>query len=87
MRGPWPTGAPISKTKPGTCAGVALQAWRSPKDVTGFALAITGAGWSVATASPIFAALAALGAGLSMLPSRADGGAYSYLFEAGKRLK
>lgn len=64
----------------------ALQAWRRPKDVAGFALGITGAARSVATASPIPAALAALGAGLRVLPDKAHGSAYSYLFDAQRRL-
>ncbi len=65
----------------------ALAAWRSPKDVAGFGLGITGAVWSIATANPIPAALAAIGAGLKMLPSRAEGSAYSYLFDARKDLQ
>lgn len=65
----------------------ALTAWRSPKDVTGFGLGIAGAAWSIATANPVPAALAAIGAGLKMLPSKAHGGVYSYLFDARKRLQ
>lgn len=63
-----------------------LKAWRSPKDVTGFSLGIAGAAWSIATANPVPAVLTAIGAGLKMLPSRSDGSAYSYLFEARKKL-
>lgn len=64
----------------------ASAAWKSPKDVAGFGLGLTGAAWSVATGSPVPAALAALGAGLRMLPSRATGSAYSYLFRARREL-
>lgn len=65
----------------------AFSAWRSPKGVTGFGLGVTGAAWSIATGSPIPAALTAIGAGLGMLPSKAQGGVYSYLFEAKKQLR
>jgi len=64
-----------------------IEAWRSPKDVTGFGLGITGAAWSFATANPIPAILTAIGAGLKMLPSKAAGSAYSYLFDARKSLQ
>jgi hypothetical protein len=57
------------------------------QDVTGFALGIAGAAWSIATGTPIPAALTAIGAGLKMLPSKAHGSAYSYLFDAQKRLR
>jgi hypothetical protein len=63
-----------------------LAAWKSPKDVTGFGLGIAGAAWSIATANPIPAVLTAIGAGLKMLPSKAQGSAYSYLFDARKKL-
>ena len=65
----------------------AWTAWRSPKDVTGFGLGIAGATWSIATANPIPAALTAIGAGLKMLPSKHQGSAYSYLFDAQRRLR
>lgn len=65
----------------------ASKAWRSPKAVSGFGLGISGAAWSVATGNPVPAALAALGAGLGMLPGKAEGSAYSYLFEARKQLR
>ncbi len=64
-----------------------LKAWHSGKDVTGFSLGIAGAAWSIATANPIPAILTAIGAGLKMLPSKEEGSAYSYLFEARKRLR
>lgn len=64
----------------------ATEAWRSPKAVSGFGLGITGAAWSVATGNPVPAVLAAIGAGLGMLRGNAEGSAYSYLFEARKRL-
>lgn len=63
-----------------------LKAWRSPKGASGFGLGIAGAAWSLATANPVPAALTALGAGLTMLPGKAEGSAYSYLFDAGKYL-
>lgn len=65
----------------------ALDAWRSPKDVAGFSLGLTGAAWALAAGSPEPAALAALGAGLKMLPSKASGSAYSYLFRAESALR
>lgn len=65
----------------------ALAAWRSPRNATGFALGLAGAAWSVATGSAIPAALTAIGAGVAMLPSKAHGSAYSYLFDAQKRLR
>ncbi len=64
----------------------ASSAWKSPKDVAGFGLGLTGAAWSVMTGNPVPAALGALGAGLRMLPSRATGSAYSYLFRARREL-
>ena len=65
----------------------ATKAWRNPKAVSGFGLGITGAAWSVAAGNPVPAVLAAIGAGLAMLPGKAEGSAYSYLFEARKRLR
>lgn len=65
----------------------ASQAWRSPKAVSGLGLGIAGAAWSVATGNPVPAILAGIGAGLNMLPGKADGSAYSYLFEARKELQ
>lgn len=56
----------------------ALVSWRSAKDVAGFGLGITGAAWALAAGSPVRAALTARGAGLRMLPSNANGSAYSY---------
>ena len=60
--------------------------WRQPKEVAGFGLGIAGAAWSLATMNPVPAALAALGAGLRMLPSKASGSTYSYLFQANRAL-
>jgi hypothetical protein len=65
---------------------LALAAWKSPKDVTGFGLGFAGAAWSLASYSPVPAALGILGAGLKMLPSGANGSVYSYLFRAGRSL-
>ena len=64
----------------------ARASWREPKDVAGFGLGIAGAAWSLATMNPVPAALGALGAGLRMLPSKASGSAYSYLFQANRAL-
>lgn len=64
----------------------AYEAWHRPKAVAGFALGITGAAWSVSAGSAIPAALTLLGAGLNMLPDKADGAAYSYLFDAHRAL-
>ncbi|HEV7163516.1 MAG TPA: hypothetical protein VGN25_09695 [Solirubrobacteraceae bacterium] len=64
----------------------ALAAWKSPKDVTGFGLGLAGAAWSVAAHNPVPAALGILGAGLTMLPSGADGSVYSYLFRASRSM-
>lgn len=50
-------------------------------------LGIAGAAWSIATGSPIPATLTAIGAGLGMLPNKAHGGVYSYLFDAQKLLR
>jgi hypothetical protein len=63
-----------------------FKAWHSPKGLGGFGFGIAGAAWSVATANPVPAALAALGASSGMLPSKAEGNAYSYLFDAGTYL-
>ena len=64
----------------------ARASWRDTKDVAGFGLGIAGAAWSLATMNPVPAVLGALGAGLNMLPSKASGSAYSYLFEARRAL-
>ena len=64
----------------------ARASWRDTKDVAGFGLGIAGAAWSLATMNPVPAALGALGAGLRMLPSKASGSAYSYLFQANRAL-
>jgi hypothetical protein len=61
------------------------QAWRSPRAITG--LGLTGAAWSIKTGNPIPAVLSTIGAGLGMLPSPADGNAYSYLFRASQDLQ
>jgi hypothetical protein len=63
-----------------------FEAWRSPKALGGFGLGLAGAVWSVATANPVPAALALLGAGFGMLPGKAEGSAYSYLFDASAHL-
>jgi hypothetical protein len=64
-----------------------FRAWSNLKDVSAFSLGIAGAAWSVATANPVPAALAAFGAGIKMLPTKADRGAYSYLFDARRSLR
>lgn len=65
----------------------ATKAWPSPKAVSAFGLGIAGAAWSIAAGNPVPAVLAAIGAGLAMLPSKAEGSAYSYLFDARKQLR
>ena len=55
----------------------ATKAWRSPKAVSGFGLGITGAAWAIAAGNPVPAVLTAIGAGLGMLPGKAEGSAYS----------
>jgi hypothetical protein len=52
----------------------------------GFALGLGGAAWTAVSGDPIAAGMAALGAGLSMLPDGATGSAYSYLFNAAEQL-
>lgn len=64
----------------------AVESWRSAKDVAGFGLGITGAAWALAASNPVPAALGALGAGLTMLPNKASGSAYSYVFRAKRAL-
>lgn len=64
----------------------ALESFRSAKDIAGFGLGLTGAAWAIAAGNPLPAALAALGAGLKMAPSKASGSAYSYLFKAKRAL-
>jgi hypothetical protein len=65
----------------------ATEAWRSVKGGTGFGLGLTGAAWALASGDPVPAALSALGAGVGMLPNKASGSAYSYLFKAGRALR
>jgi hypothetical protein len=60
----------------------ARRTWKSPRDVAGFGLGITGAAWALAAQNPVPAALGAIGAALRMLPAKAQGNAYSYLFAA-----
>lgn len=64
----------------------ARESWRDLKDVTGFGLGITGAAWALAAGNPVPAALMAIGAGVRMLPGKASGSAYSYLFDAKRAL-
>ena len=63
-----------------------IDAFKSKKKVSGFALGLVGAAWSIAADSVVPGALAALGGGLNMLPTKAEGSAYSYLFKATERL-
>lgn len=65
-----------------TLRRLALEAFKKPSNVAGFALGLTGAAWSVSTGNPVPAGLAALGVALRFLPSRPRGSAYSYLFRA-----
>lgn len=61
-------------------------AWANPKRLLGFGLGLGGAAWAGVHGDPITAGLAALGAGLGMLPEEATGSAYSYLFKAAEQL-
>lgn len=62
------------------------RAWKSPKKLAGFAFGLTGAAWTALSGNPIPAILG-LGSALSgMLPDRAAGGIYSYLFEARRKI-
>lgn len=56
-----------------------------PKNIVGFGLAIAGSAWSLHSGDPVTAGLGALGASLTMLPSRDAGSAYSYIFDAHRR--
>lgn len=61
---------------------VALDAFKRPATVAGFAVGLTGAAWALATGDPLPAGLAALGALAPLLPGRRTGSAYSYVFRA-----
>lgn len=61
---------------------LALDAFKRPKNAAGFALALTGAAWTLKTGDPVAAGLGALGASLPLLPGRNTGSAYSYIFRA-----
>lgn len=54
----------------------ASMARRSRKAGSGFGSGISGAVWSAATDNPVPTVPAARGAGLGMLPAKADGSAY-----------
>jgi hypothetical protein len=56
----------------------AIAAFKKPGAGAGFAISLTGAAWSLATANPI----GALGAAAPLLPGRDTGSAYSYIFRA-----
>jgi hypothetical protein len=62
----------------------ARRAWKSPKEVAGFGLGIAGVASSLIAHNPVAAALTAIGAGIRMLPGKAEGDTYSYLFAAGR---
>lgn len=66
--------------------GRVRKAFKNPKNATGFGLGIAGAAWSLGTMEPIPAALSLLGAMTRVLPDKATGSAYSYLFEARRSL-
>jgi hypothetical protein len=59
-----------------------LDAFKKPANAAGFALALTGAAWALATGDPVTAGLGALGATLPLIPGRETGSAYSYIFRA-----
>lgn len=61
---------------------LALDAFKRPSNAAGFALALTGAAWALATGDPVTAGLGALGAALPLLPGRNTGSVYSYIFRA-----
>jgi hypothetical protein len=61
---------------------LALGAFKKPTSAAGFALALTGAAWTLATGDPVTAGLGALGAALQLVPGRDTGSAYSYVFRA-----
>jgi hypothetical protein len=61
---------------------LALDAFKRPRNVAGFALALTGAAWTVSTGDPVAAGLSALGAAMPLIPGRDTGSAYSYIFRA-----
>ena len=55
------------------------SAWSQPKTLTGVALGVAGAAWSLATGSFVPAGLAALGVAQRLLPDRPTGSAYNYI--------
>jgi hypothetical protein len=61
---------------------LALDAFKRPKNIAGFALGLTGSAWTLATGDPVPAGLAALGVMLGLVPDRSTGSAYSYIFRA-----
>lgn len=61
---------------------LALDEFKRPTKAAGFALALTGAAWALASGDSVVAGLGALGAGLPLLPGRSTGSAYSYIFRA-----
>lgn len=62
--------------------GLAVDAFKRPATLAGFAVGLTGAAWSLASDNPILAGLGALGALASLLPDRRTGSTYSYIFRA-----
>jgi hypothetical protein len=63
------------------------QAWRRPTAVGGFGLGLAGAGISMATGSIAPGVIGALLAALGMVPGAQSASAYSYLFQAARRLR
>lgn len=61
---------------------LAVDAFKRPATLGGFAVGLTGAAWGFATGDPIPAGIGALGALTSLLPDRRVGSAYSYIFRA-----
>lgn len=61
---------------------LSLNAFKKPANLFGFALALTGAAWSLKTGDPVAAGLTALGATVPLIPGRNTGSAYSYIFQA-----
>jgi hypothetical protein len=61
---------------------LALDAFKRPSNFAGFALALTGAAWALASGDPVAAGLGGLGAAMPLLRGRSTGSAYSYVFRA-----
>ncbi|MFN2486679.1 MAG: hypothetical protein ABR609_08760 [Acidimicrobiia bacterium] len=63
----------------------ARRSWKNPKKLAAFGFGLTGAAWTAATGNPIPALIGLGGTLTAMLPDKAAGNAYSYLFSASQR--